>query len=853
MNKIDDIVIDINKEKKKPSEQPHQRSSARKKTSFRIELTDWLILLKEKLAKRGYKKVIKDIKSAGLIDQYKNADYGYKITIIYIQAKLKIIENKIFKYHLNQNDKFKHQINHCLNYAKNIPKELDSLLNDISDNNAINDTDYYNNIDKRNLKIEYTDDVIRCYFDYIYVMSLFYYKLNNYMIAISFLALGKQLYKIATLYILSTHTLFKIEKCLILLSKIYIENEDYENALIILNEAIIVCFKQILFQVHDIYFGFFIGDKSDIKMRDKSDLDILKDSRMKRIILNIVLIFLYMGICCENMSQIKKATAFYKQCEWFIRIFISKDNPIIYKYFLRLKKHSIEVCNIIDFLMKKIVEVDKKLKKRMEEAMKEEIRKKNGSYNFFYDDKYKNLVKKLDGLKIKEIDTFNKFESNRLVRNMSANLGKSNEKNMFLSNIKLLEAYLNKNFRTIVCNMDKINLFDLDSITRSKIQKALNEMYLEQNQKRVNELNISPSFDKKKLTLKRIRKENENEKNISNQIKKKDSKLMEYSRNYRKKLELNNFFGNKYLQNSSKNPLSFDNNRYEKKPAKSLFFSNKNSINSPRDKLSLQSSLSFLNSSLPSNNPSKNILSKTYHKKISISPKKNLISPKSKFSVIYPKTPREKSYFSFKYLKKRNYIKKLYDREHNFQKCLLEAKKAPLPSFNFYNKINSKMEADNSFNKIEALVSNIIINNDLKDSMTEKEYKDYILKTKLENSFLFSLDNKALEKYKAFSSRKEKVDLEEINYEKKLNDVETQNKHALDGLVLKLNAIYENEQKKKNEENQRNKEISKQIIKRLYRKKSFNERNNNEYQDKFKKKIKFSFSATNISNPMANK
>jgi len=31
---------------------------------------------------------------------------------------------------------------------------------------------------------------------------------------------------------------------------------------------------------------------------------------------------------------------------------------------------------------------------------------------------------------------------------------------------------------------------------------------------------------------------------------------------------------------------------------------------------------------------------------------------------------------------------------------------------------------------------------------------------------------------------------------KKLNDVETQNKHALDGLVLKLNSIYENEQKK---------------------------------------------------------
>ena len=100
--------------------------------------------------------------------------------------------------------------------------------------------------------------------------------------------------------------------------------------------------------------GFFIGEKEDIKVRDKSDLDKLKDSRMKRTILNISIIFLYIGICYENMSQLKKATAFYKQCEWFARIFLLKDNDIIYKFFFRLKKNSIEVCNIIDFLQEKI-------------------------------------------------------------------------------------------------------------------------------------------------------------------------------------------------------------------------------------------------------------------------------------------------------------------------------------------------------------------------------------------------------------------------------------------------------------------------------------------------------------------
>ena len=123
-----------------------------------------------------------------------------------------------------------------------------------------------------------------------------------------------------------------------MLSKIYISNENFDHALILLNEAIKVSFKQILFQVHELYFGVFVGEKKDLIIRERDDLLVLRDSRIKRIIFNIVIIFFYQGICNEHLSNIKNATAFYKQCEWFSRIFLGKDYDTFYKLFLKIKK-----------------------------------------------------------------------------------------------------------------------------------------------------------------------------------------------------------------------------------------------------------------------------------------------------------------------------------------------------------------------------------------------------------------------------------------------------------------------------------------------------------------------------------
>ena len=135
--------------------------------------------------------------------------------------------------------------------------------------------------------------------------------------------------------------------------------------------------------------------------------------------------------------------------------------------------------------------------------------------------------------------------------------------------------------------------------------------------------------------------------------------------------------------------------------------------------------------------------------------------------------------------------------------------------------------------------------------MSQRDYRDFMMKSRLENALLSSLDNSALEKYKTMIYKKDKEELDETVYEKSLRNVKKVNKTALENLTLKLNTIYENEQKSKNKKKKKNMKIRKQIIKRLYKNKSSTTRG--EGKRFIHKKLKFSSSANNISNMMFKK
>ena len=842
MNRLNDIILSLQQEDIK--EEKSQDKIKKKTFSNEEELNGWIFILKDKLSKREYKKVIKNIVSLGLIGKYKKTNFGYKIIIFYIIAQLKIIENKIFKYHLkeNSNKEQKQQISHCLSYANNIQNELSSLIRQITDNNITQMNNYYNDIEKRNYKIEIVNDLLRCFFDYLYIMSLLHHKIGNFMEAITFLSLSLHLYKETKSLILSSHTLYKIEKCLILLSKIYILNEDYENALIFLNESIKICFKQILFQVHDLYLGVFVGDKKDLKVREKADLKILKDSKIKKIIYNIVIIFLYQGICNEHLSNIKNATAFYKQCEWFSRIFLEKNDKLIYEFFSRLKKNGIEVCNLIDLFNEKIEEYEVRHYFTNTEnnsditKIKYSLKKKK----LFDTNKFKGLLKKLQGLKIKEIDTVNKFEKPKIIyRNASASSRdktEANNKNLFMSNIRLLEAYLRRDFKDIVNDMNKITLFDFDDKTRGRVQKKLNKIYFEQNQRLIKRNNMKEKLNYHSFQgIKGYKKDNEI-KSISglssintpktNELKKFESFSI-FKRLNNKRTpngSLSNYKLYKNISNHLKRIKNVKNNNFCN--IRNKIFSrclwNKRKIDSPEN-LSFSLIDSFKRGNL-------NIKSNSIEKSLERQRLNNfswIKIHKSKIKEIQPENQKDKEFFNFSYLKKRNYIKKLCDRELLFQKEILKSKNTPKYSFKVFNKTLTQKKANDTYQKIESIVSDCKINNDWKDNLSDEEYKDYLINNKLEQAFINSLSLKALSKYKRNKRRMEKKAEEKENYEdnktlyeKQFMSIDVNNKNTLLRLNEKLDGIYKKEQKRQNEIYSHKKKINRLIFKKLNRNKS---------------------------------
>jgi hypothetical protein len=159
------------------------------------------------------------------------------------------------------------------------------------------------------------------------------------------------------------------------------------------------------------------------------------------------------------------------------------------------------------------------------------------------------------------------------------------------------------------------------------------------------------------------------------------------------------------------------------------------------------------------------------------------------------------SFFNKKYIQKRNYIKKLEDREYKFQKCVLKLKDTPKTPISLYNKEVIKQNANQTFQKILSLHLSNPVN--WKDNFSPEEIRNIKRYNKLQNIMISSLDKNALMKYKEEEKKsKEKnhninsvqnVSLENVNKFNKnvINDID----NKIEELNLREN--FENKNYKK--------------------------------------------------------
>ena len=788
MNDPKDIVVTISLSK--DNSLNHSNTEENKDNTLLTDedrFDNLIFHLRENLSKQLYKKTLKEIDV--LIKKKYTLGYSgeWKIFILKIKAILKIIKNKIIKYLINHFEKIKikHHIYSIKKYLYQIPIEITNFIDKYKEINIINNE-------------EMLDNILFCYYEYIFLISIFYKKIGNIIEAISYLSFILRLYKETQLIVKSSKTIYKIENCFILLSQMFICNEDYFSCIEYLNIAMDICLKNIIYQTDDIFDGLKLNNKNILilnNIKNENELENkTNEKKLKRTLKNIVIIYLYKGICYENIGKIKNSIKCYYQCLWFIINFFNNNFKDIENLIKNILEKSIDFEITIDYLIKKINYYEhKKLKiknkKNKYESDRDDKNSKNNLLsNYLYSKKFKGLVNKLNKLKINEIDTVNKFEYKKNIKCLSSRKREGKDKNIFLSQIRLLNTYLREDFKEVIDDMDKIKSFDLDYSSREKIQKFVRKLYFDQNQKklRLKQKNKKSLYLSASTTFFKNYNKNKNE-----DIKSKRYELLNnkeyYSPTFRKtKLEKEKFLLKSKPQVCKQSRAKSAFTR-KNKITFSPISSNSNLKNSSND---------LRNNSQNSVKDKKNYNNKSKKRKFFKRYRDIILSNEKALRKIEEENKELNKFFNKKYMEKRNYIKKLEDRELTFQKNILRLKNTPKIPLKIFNKEVIKQNANDSFYKKMTLLLSTPIN--WKENLSEEEIKNLANYDKLQNSALRSLDKTALIKYKEEEKKqkgKSNSIIEQINLSPK--DIKNNNQYILDKLNLELEEL----RLKENDEN----------------------------------------------------
>ena len=773
MNDPQDIILTIALDKEKEKELNESNEEDKKEN---IELNDeskFKILyshLCENLSKKLYKKTIKEIDTLIETEYIEGCLFTWKISILKIRALCKIVKKKILKYLIYHYEKAKLK-NHIIgikNYLKKIANEFNSFLENL-DKKLSNDE-------------EVVDQLLLCYFEYIYLISFFHQKIGNFMNSVSYLSFIIRLYKETQLIVKSMGTFIKQEKCFILLCQVLLCNEDYFSCIEYLNIAMDLCLKNIIYHTNDLSEGVFKGDKKKLynnfddniinnvsNNKNKFEIEIeiennYGDKKLKKVILNIIYIYFYRGICYENIGKMKNAIKCYSQCLWFLNNFFLSNFKNFRNLIKKILKKCLEFKETIDYINKKIFYYEHLQKTKNTKKTLKDKEKNEKSNRKLYDRKFKKLVNKIDNFKINEIDMVNKFEIKKNIKSLNATKREGKDKNIFLSDIRLLNTYLREDFRIIIDKMDIIKSYDLDYQTREKIQKLIRNIYFQQNLKNIK---LKQKAKKNAFNRSSIRLNNNNSYKCGNEnINNKRYELIEP--NNKKKI---------CRKIMVKTPFSKDRPKSTFFPSTCKYISKNESIN-------------FKNSSTISiyknktiNDSNKDIKKVKIFKKFR-SKRLNSSCPPGR-SKIYEENKELNSFFNKIYTKKRNYIKKLADRELTFQKSVLRLKNIPRTPIQMYNKELVKQNANYSFQKMMSLLIGTPMN--WKEQMSEGEVKEILAYDKLTNAVLKSLDKNALIKYK----EEEKKQKNKSNYNTEEFNISIKNVDNNKNLIDKLNGNLE--------------------------------------------------------------
>ena len=666
------------------------------------------------LMSKQYKEAIKfiDKKAKGIDDHL----YNYLLFDIKIKSFNKIIKNKLSTY------KYK---NKTIIYSPDM--KISIILEKMFQKMII----YFKEI----IEILYMEDcneplkekLLQNYCEGLYLLAKFHKIKNQPQDAISYLSISHSMLKTYIDKCKDPNTYHIYQKIIILLISLLIEDYSFYTAV----EFNILCLKLCIKEL-------FIRNKTE-KGINMNNLPYIIKKNYKDVFQNINLSLFFMGICYENLGQLKNALDAYKQASWFITKFYDESNS---KFIEVIQGTEIIASKYNDFILEKIKNRDSELEKMEKERIKrqldyERLRQLNKiSSGIIYDlEKYPKISNFLE----------NEIQLNKSVQPVTISshffdplnrLEKSRENNKSHSTIKMLDTFvlyndlLSKDYQKYINNIRGLNFNKFDKDSLEKLDKYNQNLILDKN----------IILEKKKKNLKR-----QFEQNLASKI-------------------------NKYIKkdNSEHKKLFNNNNNSEEL----YFFKRKQSLFDGIDRLDKSSSNSTLAIS------SRTININKFPNKIKIKNKEKsksiiyLRNDKNKNNIIfksyYPnkikRYPLTNSFvFNNSFKKKVDFLEKMDNREIKFQKDLLYLKKVESRILKDVEKENDCTvkgikEANFSFNLIKEKVYEKYKNSKLLfDSSPSYKIdmidKINIEKNKIQQSIINGLNAKNLNKLKSLDKK----------------------------------------------------------------------------------------------------
>ena len=676
--------------------------------------------LYEKLSKKQYKFVLYQIELN--IFSYLELDQKYELKFLKIEALLKILNNKIKKYHksklLNdyqskQKNNFIKRVNSLnLKHYKLIFKKATTnfTISTKSTKSFISIENYFYKIDNllegsiediekisENNKIYFIEKIIQLYLKLL-ITREYYNKIENKIPNnFCYLSFCEQIINNFYPYMRNSFSLTTSSIIFLIIAKSLISNNDFQNAESYCVRTVNLCIKECFL----------------LTKIDNDDLKKISFKTKEKVILNLSISLFYIGICKENQGNIKMALKYYSLSEMIIKNLLLNDDEVeeneekiknynlYHKFILSVKQRCQDYFNIILNLLKQnsIVVIEKiRRKKKLEEIQKINDKKNEKDINFIsLNKRMKKIEEKINKIEIPKEININR-QSKLTPLKQSLNVSSSEKifsyKSYILSDLRLLDDFSCNSFKKTLNSMEKIKLIDLDISIKEKLEKIF-ERKNYKKQLFYNNKNYFQSFRKTSIQLRK------HSPNIFQQYK--NDSLNE--RNYL----------NKSINNN--NTFIINNYQLKKNNSPSKVINIKNTKNDKYDIISLS------------------------HNKF----KRN----KTRIERLKINNNFERSN-SFK--QKKIYVNGLRDRETAFLKKLLKIKsEEKLFENNNFNLMNVKREAEKKFEIIKECNTNDEGN--LKDKIqqllflkkkenNEKKKQTKIIQNLSENNLLTKYDKK---------------------------------------------------------------------------------------------------------------